>query len=77
MVLQNKNQHTDFYAAVTPLGLPPDSNLKCLTIPLMNLSIGRFVCIREAMILKAWGLIVVFINFRLDDRAGLPELHSV
>lgn len=53
MVLLNKNQYIDFYAAVTPLGLPPVSNLKCLNIPFMNLSLRKLVCIREDMILKA------------------------
>lgn len=47
MVLLNKNQHIDFYAAVTPLGLPPVSNLKCLNSPFMNLSLRKLVCIRE------------------------------
>lgn len=33
MVLLNKNQHTEFYAAMIPLGLPPISNLQYLNIP--------------------------------------------
>lgn len=30
MVLLNKNHHTDFYAAMTLLGLPLISDLQCL-----------------------------------------------
>lgn len=30
MVLLHKNYHTDFYAAMTPMGLPLVRDLKCL-----------------------------------------------
>lgn len=50
MVLLNKYQHTDFYAAVTPLDLPPLSNLKHLNISFVTLSLKKPVCTREATI---------------------------